>query len=366
MLPYWIIFILAALVAISAGPRTLVFGDHYYKNKLDLAWIAWICILLIYIGLRWSVGGDWGSYKWSFWEMSSLDLMKVITRSSDPGFGVLQWITGKKVLNLGYHGLNFISALIFCYGFAKFCKSLPRPYLALVVGLPYLVNVVAMGYMRQSIAISIAMLAILKLFKEENTKFFFLILLAACFHKSSIILFPLAIFVSTKNKPLIFIGAVILVAVGYLAFVESEIDRFLTYYIGQGYSSGGGAVRVAMLLPPAAIFILFKDRFQLSDIQKKLWLVFSYGAFPLFFAVIFLDISTTIDRIALYALPLQLVVFSYFPDLLTKNTKIFGVLFVILYYALVMYVWLNYANHASAWVPYENILTRLWTGEFIY
>ena len=367
MISYWIIFLLAVLFAISAKQRVLGPNEVYYNNNLDLKWMFWIFLLVIFIGLRWDVGGDWGSYKRSFWRVENWDLSKVLlTSATDSGFGLLQWLSGEKVFNWGFHGLNTLSAIIFSYGLGKFCASLPRPYLALVVAIPYLITVVAMGYMRQSIAISFTMLAILHLFKEENAKFLFLILIAATFHKSAIILFPLAIFVSTQNKLLIFIGVILLVAVGYVAFVESEIDRFLKYYIGQGYASSGGAVRVAMLLLPATIFILFKDRFNLSSIQRNLWLIFSYSAFPLFFAVIALDISTTIDRIALYAMPLQLVVFAHFPDLFAKNTRIFGILLVILYYALVMYVWLNFANHASAWVPYSSILTRLFTGEFIY
>lgn len=173
MFTYWIIFFLAAFFALGAKQRVLAQGDHFYKNNIDLGWMLWIFILLIYIGLRWDVGGDWGSYKWSFWRVNSWDLMKIITKSSvDPGFGIVQWLSGQNVLNWGYHGLNAISAFIFLYGFAKFCKSLPRPYLALVVAIPYLVNVVSMGYMRQSIAIGFAMLAILQLFKKRMQSFY--------------------------------------------------------------------------------------------------------------------------------------------------------------------------------------------------
>lgn len=368
MAAYWIVFLVASFFAVISPRKRLAPNSFYFNNSFNWPWLLWIFSLIIFIGLRWDVGGDWGSYKWTLWRVSSWDLMEVLSNPGvDPGFGFLQWLSGEHAFNWGYHGLNTLSATIFLYGFAKFCLALPRPYLALVVAIPYLINVVAMGYMRQSIAISIAMLGILALFRQENLKFVLLIFLAATFHKSSILLFPLAIFVSTKNKILITFGVILLIAVGYLAFVESEIDRFMRYYIGQGYSSGGGAVRVAMLIPPATIFILFKDRFDISNIQKNLWLVFSYTAFPLFLAVIFLDISTTIDRIALYALPLQLVVFSYLPDLLSKKSKLIGVSLIILYYATVMFVWLNYANHASSWVPYSNILERIFlTGEFIY
>ena len=64
------------------------------------------------------------------------------------------------------------------------------------------------------------------------------------------------------------------------------------------------------------------------------------------------------DRVALYMLPLQLVVFSHFPDLLGRKpgNQSLLVIAVIGYYALVYFVWLNYATHAHAWLPYRNYL----------
>jgi hypothetical protein len=66
--------------------------------------------------------------------------------------------------------------------------------------------------------------------------------------------------------------------------------------------------------------------------------------------------STAVDRIALYMLPLQLVVFSYFPDVINRETVrdvTAPVAGVVLYYGLVQFVWLNFAAHAFAWLPYR-------------
>ena len=62
---------------------------------------------------------------------------------------------------------------------------------------------------------------------------------------------------------------------------------------------------------------------------------------------------------ALYLLPLQLFVFAHLPDVLgvygRRNTTFLTI--IIAYYALVLFVWLNFATNAPAWVPYQ-----VWTG----
>lgn len=71
--------------------------------------------------------------------------------------------------------------------------------------------------------------------------------------------------------------------------------------------------------------------------------------------------STAMDRIGLYMLPIQLVVFSYLPEIFSKSRAlsqwiVFG---VISYYGLVLFVWLNFATHANLWLPYQSLLFKL-------
>lgn len=65
-----------------------------------------------------------------------------------------------------------------------------------------------------------------------------------------------------------------------------------------------------------------------------------------------LGFSTALDRMALYFIPLQLVVFSYLPSLL-KGSKQTWTFLIILYYALILFVWINFAKHAQYWLPYQ-------------
>jgi len=65
--------------------------------------------------------------------------------------------------------------------------------------------------------------------------------------------------------------------------------------------------------------------------------------------------STVLDRIGLYLLPLQIVVFVHVPDILGRMVghKTFWIAAVLLYYAAVLFVWLNFASHSGAWIPYR-------------
>lgn len=96
--------------------------------------------------------------------------------------------------------------------------------------------------------------------------------------------------------------------------------------------------------------------------EAKLWRWFSYISIALFVAVIVSLATAAADRVALYMLPLQLMVFAYLPDVLGKrgkrNTNYTSL--VLLYYGAVLFVWLNYATHASYWLPYRFYPLETW------
>jgi hypothetical protein len=74
--------------------------------------------------------------------------------------------------------------------------------------------------------------------------------------------------------------------------------------------------------------------------------------------IILATATTAVDRIGLYMLPLQLLVFSYLPDVFGRQGRRNGgwVFAVLGYYGAVLFVWLNFAVHSDAWVPYRFYL----------
>jgi hypothetical protein len=90
----------------------------------------------------------------------------------------------------------------------------------------------------------------------------------------------------------------------------------------------------------------------LQGVAGRTWFWFALASVGALFLV---DIaSTAVDRLALYLLPLQMVVFGRLhllfelPALRTASAVA-----VLLFYFTVQFVWLNYANHAHSWVPYQ-------------
>jgi hypothetical protein len=141
----------------------------------------------------------------------------------------------------------------------------------------------------------------------------------------------------------------------YYFFVQASFDRMITNYIEAEYNSQGAAIRVAMNIPPAMIYLVFWRRFNFPPQQHKLWRNFSIAALGALALLFYLESSTAVDRLALYLIPLQMVVLSRAPEAFGSNGRPNGqyAAFVITYSALIQFVWLSYAAHAGDWLPFQ-------------
>ena len=69
--------------------------------------------------------------------------------------------------------------------------------------------------------------------------------------------------------------------------------------------------------------------------------------------------STAVDRVALYFIPIQLVVFSRLPYLARKQVApVVMKVMIVLGYTAVLFVWLNFATHSKYWIPYQNLFLQ--------
>jgi hypothetical protein len=304
------------------------------------------------IGLRHEVGGDWVQY------IEMLDSYTDTTTEDKFGFQDPAFVLFNKLATwsgAGVYLLNLLSAIFFSWGLVVFCREQPRPWLALVVAVPYLIIVVAMGYTRQGVAIGIAMAAMVAVGQGNTFRFILWIALAALFHKSAIILIPMAILASTKRRILTLIWVTVAGLILY-ALLLQEAASFLVFgYLESQYQSSGAAVRIAMNAVPGALFLLLRKRFQLSPEQRSFWTWMAWSALLFVPLLIVSPSSTAVDRVALYWIPLQLFVLSRLPNALgQKNGKNVVLVYVVVAYsAAVQFVWLVLADTAFAWLPYQ-------------
>lgn len=352
MWPYWVLFAVPAFAELarpaSNHARTRVAGTY-------AAWVATGVWLTVMIGFRYEVGGDWFNYLNYLDIVHGAPLRDVITLS-DPGYTLLNWIS--VALDWGVLGVNVVSAAIFTIGLIAFCRTLPRPWLALTVAVPYLVIVVGMGYTRQGLALGLAMLALPALARGRTLYFVFWVAVATTFHRSAILLLPIAALATTRNRYWTAAWVGVISIVGYHLLVEQTIGTLYENYIVAQYASQGALIRLLMNALPAAILLIWRARFASMGSSLRLWLLFAGISFVLLAAYFTTPATTAVDRIALYMLPLQLAVFAHVPNAFAATPRDRRQLtaVIVLYYAAVLFVWLTFATHAFAWVPYRFYL----------
>ena len=348
MLPYWLLFGVPAFASLFEQPRF----RRSYRGESALL-VLTILLIGLLIGLRFEVGSDWFTYIRHFVLAGTIEFGDIPV-AGDPGYVLLNWLVSQ--LGGDVWLVNTACAALFCWGLLSFAKTQPRPWLALSIAIPYLVIVVAMGYTRQGVAIGLAMRGFVALGGDRsNLRFVLWVLAAATFHKSAVLIIPIAALAEDRGRlwTATWVGGASIL--GYFTLLESSVDRLIYIYVAREYDSGGTAIRVAMNAIPALLLLLYRRRFPMRPYEKRLWLILALIALALVPALVLSPSSTAVDRVALYVIPLQLVVLSRVPDVFARSARgaRFLAFLVVAYSASVQFVWLNYASHAGDWLPYQ-------------
>jgi len=352
MLPYFLIFFVAACFALAAPPDAPMRGAGYG------AFLLFAILLALMIGFRWEVGGDWS---WDTRRMIHLGDADFIdyTKVADPGYAWLMWLGVQTGFNIWF--VHLLGGGIFAYGLWRFCLDQGYPWLCMVVAIPYLVIVVAMGYDRQAVAIGFVMLAMVAIRNRSLLGFARSMGLATTMHLTALTFAPVFLLGSRVNKIWALIVAGPFFILGYYFSLQDslqlKIDSTISGYIKTGYSSNGAAVRIAMNALPAFLYFVFRSRIKVDDEERRLLDVLALIALAFVGLLYVSPSSTAVDRMALYMIPIQLLVLGRLPLALARTRAEYKRLAagVVIYSAAVMLVWLNFADDAGAWVPYSLI-----------
>jgi len=344
LLIYWLLFAYFAVATVVSRDRLP--GTPPVSHP---ALILGAAIVALLVGFRYQVGADWRTYEllFSYARLSSLERVLSL---GDPGYQFLNWIIQNMGLRLW--AVNLVCGSIFGWGLFHLCRIQPSPFTAMLVAVPYLVIVVAMGYTRQSVAIGILMVGLASLSRNGSLlRFAAYVAVAALFHKTAVVAFPLAA-LTGRRSPLI--NLLLVGSIGFFMydfFLEDSLATFIKNYVKAEYSSQGALIRVLMNLVPATLALTMASRLGFSDTERKLWRNFGLASFALLALVVISPSTTAVDRVALYILPIQIAVLSRVPGGLMNELT--GKLVVIAYSLAVQFVWLNFAAHADYWVPYR-------------
>ena len=347
MLSYWILF--AAPVISGMAPYRL----HGAAQKVGIAIGA--VLLTVAIGLRYRVGCDWFNYIVAMDEVNFAGPIDAMAIATDPGYGLISWLSLK--LHLDIYGINAFCATIFCWGLFAFAGKQPLRWLTIVIAVPMLIIVVAMGFTRQAAAIGFLMLAFAAFSEKSLVKFLIFVALATTFHKTAVIMAPLAILIDPKRKigPVV-IGGLATAALA-AAFLTSKFDALTHNYIGNAEWEGEGAAaiyRLGLNLLAAIAFFFCRKRWAAKYDDTRMYFALS-GAAIAAFPFAFLE-PVAADRMSLYLLPYQCAVFARLPDIYGRRLGGWIAAAAILASAVLMHVWFTFANNSWCWIPYHNLV----------
>ena len=356
MIVYWLMFLIPVFALYSP-----IRVDVAFRR---IMFLFFGLLFVILIGLRHEVGGDWIPYIDIFNEVvrvTSFDKLLTVAINNDFGYVMLNYYVN--LLGGNIYLVNLICALIFVYGVWRFAFLQQNPWLVLIVSIPFLTHIVAMGYTRQSIAVGFIFAAIANLQQQKNFWFWIQILLAAIFYKIAAIFILLGILQSKRIGKVVKIIILLISSVLIYIVMQSKFVNLYNSYIAlsetgaQFMVSHGAIPRVLMNVIPATILLLYLKDLQIDENIKRLFILMSLAiliTFPLVFWR-----STPVDRMHIFLIPVQLLVLSRLPflvkDMYLKQTLVLG---VVISYAFVLFVWFNFSNTLYKWVPYDNLLMQ--------
>ena len=351
MLPYHISFIFIFLMSLII--------DKIPNGLKQFIYSFIFLFLLIYVGFRYEVGGDWFSYL-NYIQDLTINPSKFFNFRSDWGFTLLLYIFFD--FSNPIYIVNFICAFIFVSSIFLFAFQQNKPCIVIFVALPYIINVLAMGYTRQSVAYAFLIFSIIALKKNKNLFFILLIIIGSLFHKS-LILFSILYFVNLRFnfRAILMMILLFLILILLLIYKLDTIQFYYYYYIGEGQhsESKGTIFRYLINLIPCLLIIYFGTDFLNSKSEKKLVMLFSL--FTICGLFLFQLAPTAFDRIGLYLTLIQLYVYSNL-DIIIKNLLIrrFVYFFVYSLYFIINYVWLNFSTYRDSWLPYNLIFYQFY------
>lgn len=334
---YTAIYAMLVLLALGASKRNAT------------GWLGLVMIfLLIFMGTRYYVGCDFGSYLNRFNNISiNSDIWKTL-EMNEPGFEII--ITGVRVLGFDYMWLNMVASAIIlaCYFF--FLRTHFSPLMIIALMFPMIIVQLSMSGVRQGVAVAMLAAASVHFVRGQRIWTAGWILLGAQFHTSLLVLLPMAVLAGqTVSTFRIAVAVAFLMPISTL-LVGSRLDVYSDRYVDQIYgdmSSAGAVFRYGAAMVPFLIFPFVRKPLKASFPEKyellKLFAIIGFSLSPL---AIFSTIM--LHRLNYYLLPFSIVTFVYISEVqFSKHQRIEWRLLPAATYLVYFVSWQMTSTHAE-------------------
>ena len=277
-----------------------------YDSSKNNAWL-WVIFfaLTLVAGLRdVEVGTDSYNYYFQFNNQATfaqLNIFRDLTH--EVGFDILLGLSQK--IGSNYASLFLlIAATVYSVAIVSIRKGSESMLISMFVYIALCLSSFCYNGARQGIAIAIYMFSLQYLIRDDFTKYCFIVLLAALFHKTIIIALPLYFLFRRRYNGLTI--CYIIVAISILTFFlpemltyASTLDDRYAGYLGKG---NGGGVYLTLAYDIMAAFFVYA-RLYIQEYKKKIYdtylLMFLCGAL-IFNIVVLGGLYIEISRFSAY------------------------------------------------------------------
>ncbi len=334
---------------------------NFNREKL---WLISLFFLILILGSRYYIGGDYFGYMNLYNKMGYLEEFVAVIFQIEILFYSILYICHK--IGLSYFFVNFLLTFILIYFFQRYAKNFNNPFFVLLISIPILFIPISINFVRQGIAISIFLYSVQYLISGRYLKYFFFIIIAAMFHKFSIIYF-LFYLVYEENFIRLYRYILFLISCLFGLFILSffvEIPLFsvwankiiwsLRVYTDNTYPiiPKGGIFRLSLICLSFFILIYFKNFFKKYS-EYKLW--FSSGLIGIVLIPITFLYPLLASRIILFFVPISIFVFGHLIDV-SRYKKIININTLSLFFFIYFLIWLNFSPFKDFFTPYKSIL----------
>ena len=348
MLTYSLVFLTIFLLSIKSPIRPLT---------LTILFL----LLLLFIGLRHEIGGDWVNYMLDIESYKTYSPSQLLSTKA-PLYDVLVFWASRYPLLGGIYFVNSISALFFLTGLFSFISVLPRKTAPICLAFPQLILVVSMGYTKQSVAMGFLMFSISMLIRARLVPSILSFLIGILFHPTLLLFSPLFLLLKRVRRfcslsqrniiPLFFLLAILSLMV-YRIISTGLLGSFYGAYVAVLMKSPGSIYRALLAIMPSLLYLWRSSQYRLPPTERVLVKTYVISSF-IYFIIILIDPITLLDRLFLMLTPIQLLIFGYLPAF--NRVPSLADIISGLYALLIMLLWLISANHSQHWLPYSNIL----------
>ena len=314
-----------------------------------------VIFLIVFAGLRWEVGCDWGNYLYQF-EIVSLPEFSPWNMLKENGWWLL--IDTIQAAGLPYFALNLVIAAIFFFCINAFALKQNDPVTFIIVLFPMLILGIVMAAARQTIAIGFVTLALMAFNNRKPLRMALWLFVAASFHSSALIFSPLFLIAWGRLSRLRVVFSLVLSIPIIATITPSEDFNYVSgSYLNTEVVARGVAIRLGSLLSTAIIFWFFlRKSWRInSPNDYSLAMIFFLGT--LFLLPLIDQASVISDRLSYYLVPLQAMIIARAQTLpgIRNRELILVAQWLVLSVALI--VWMSVSNlFNGCYSPYGNVI----------